>query len=648
MTSSTDEQPITPTLARSAMGLLVGMIISVLLSAALVYSAAKAGITPGVSPLVVLFGWVIFGSLMRGKLKGFLAIAQVTGSAGAAVTAGVVFTAPIIQIVYSEAGLPIPPVDVVTLIIASIAGSLMGFGFVGLGTKRFLSDPRLPAPEAVAADRLISTAVANPGARPKLSISLLPGLLGGFLVNAFLELKYLAHDAFHATIGAPWDMKDADGNVQSDATSQVELPLPVSPLYLGIGALLTLPTALLVFAGGLVNASTTSYAGAEGMPDTTFRWVGGAAMTIAVVYSLLAYVLEGRKRSANATRSATAPANDPLLEQSPGTRRMLFLSILLGAALLFVMMARIGAPPLVLTVIGIVALVLVSLLSGLGGLLSLQVGSSASPVSGTVFMGMLVLSITALGVGLTGIEGIVFLVPIVVAACVAICAANDSSQDYKTLQLNGFTVSCGFSGQLLGLLGGAIAVPIVLNIADVGAIASTGLGLGGPDLPAPQASFFGTVLSSLFLDADIPWPPIFAGAALGLIAVGIEIFGKARGMILSSLAFAVGIYLPSYIGTGMMLGAVARFLGTRKVSATTHEGILVAAGLITGDAFASLILGFLIYYGFSTVPYVAGGDGGSWVPSAPWGTGVAQIIFFALLALIFVNYLRKRNARQES
>ena len=317
MTSSTDEQPITPTLARSAMGLLVGMVISVLLSAALVYSAAKAGITPGVSPLVVLFGWVVFGSFMRGKLKGFLAIAQVTGSAGAAVTAGVVFTAPIIQIVYSEAGLPIPPVDVMTLIIASIAGSLMGFGFVGLGTKRFLSDPRLPAPEAVAADRLISTAVANPDARPKLSISLLPGLLGGFLVNAFLELKYLAHDAFHATIGAPWDMKDPDGNVQADTTSQVELPLPVSPLYLGIGALLTLPTALLIFAGGLVNASTTSYAGAEGMPDPTFRWVGGAAMTIAVMYSLLAYVLEGRKRSANATQSATAPVNDPLLEQSP-------------------------------------------------------------------------------------------------------------------------------------------------------------------------------------------------------------------------------------------------------------------------------------------------------------------------------------------
>jgi uncharacterized oligopeptide transporter (OPT) family protein len=102
---------------------------------------------------------------------------------------------------------------------------------------------------------------------------------------------------------------------------------------------------------------------------------------------------------------------------------------------------------------GVVTLVLVSLLSGLGGLLSLQVGSSASPVSGTVFMGMLVLSLTGLGIGLEGLAGVAVLVPLVVAACVAICAANDSSQDYKTMQLNGFRVSDAFGGQLLGLLG---------------------------------------------------------------------------------------------------------------------------------------------------------------------------------------------------
>ncbi len=648
-------ESITPNRARSALGILIGLVISVLLSSALVYSAAKAGITPGVSPLVVLFGWVIFGSFMRGKLKSFLAIAQVTGSAGSAVTAGVVFTAPIVQIVYREAGLEVPAVDVPVLIVGSIAGSLMGFGFVGLATQRFLTDPRLPAPEAVAADRLISTAVANPDKRPRLSISLFPGLLAGLILNTFLQLRWMGEHAFTAVTGSPFgggddtaaaDTAAADGH---DA-SNIELPLPVSPLYFGIGALLTLPTALLVFAGGLVNATTKAYSGAHALPDTTFRWVGGAAMTVAVVYSLIAYVIEGRKRNAALAAAAAGgdevtSDEDPLLEQSPGVKRMLFGSIALGAILLFAMMAMVGAPTLPLIAMGLVALVLVSLLSGLGGLLSLQVGASASPVSGTVFMGMLILSITALGVGMSGIEGIIFLVPIVVAACVAICAANDSSQDYKTMQLNGFRVSDGFVGQLVGLLGGAIAVPLTLYLAHESALKQGGLGLGADGLPAPQASFFGTVLQSLFLDAEIPWGPIGAGAVLGVVAVSLEMFGKAKGIILSSLAFAVGIYLPSYIGTGMMLGAGARFLATRNVAKTTHEGILVAAGLITGDAFASLFLGLLYFFEADVPAWEVGGDAMSWIPATEFAPIVGKLLFFGLIALIFVNYLKKRSAQ---
>ncbi|MEZ6019098.1 MAG: hypothetical protein R3F17_03065 [Planctomycetota bacterium] len=52
-----------------------------------------------------------------------------------AVTAGVIFTAPLIQVLYADKGLPVPPVDVKTLIYVSIAGALIGYGFVGLTTK---------------------------------------------------------------------------------------------------------------------------------------------------------------------------------------------------------------------------------------------------------------------------------------------------------------------------------------------------------------------------------------------------------------------------------------------------------------------------------------------------------------------------------
>jgi putative OPT family oligopeptide transporter len=618
-----------PALARKTrnLGLLVGLIISVVLGGALVMPTLKAGISPGVSPLVVLFCWVAVGAAMGPRLKRFLAIAQVTGSGGSAVTAGVVFVAPILQILTSERGLEVPGVDVPMLIMASLSGSLLGFGFVGFATKRFLTDPRLPAPEAVACDRLIKTAVENPNERPKLGTTLIAGLASGFIVNGLLLLERM-HEVvatLSAKITSPFSI--ADG---SHPPIDVAVPLPIAPIYLGIGALLTLPTAMLVFSGGLVNSVTTGYAAAAGMPDTTYRWVGGAAMVVCVLYSLVHYVVEGRRKArASAAAGGAAPEYDEsLLEIAPPIRRMLIGSIVIGFVLLLAMMNMIGASITTLIVMSVVAFILISLLSGLGGLLSLQIGSSASPVSGTVFMGMLVLSLTALAVGLEGMTGIAFLVPIVVAACVAICAANDSSQDYKTMQLNGFRVSDSFIGQLVGLLGGAIVVPIALWIAH------DAFTLGSKDLIAPQASFFSTVLQSLFLQAETPVGPVMVGAALGVVAVLVETIGRVKGVILSSLAFAVGIYLPSVIGTGIILGALARFLATRKIVATTHEGILTAAGLITGDALASLLFGILI---------IANVDVDAWKGGTILPQAVGGVLLAVILALIWRNYAAKRR-----
>jgi putative OPT family oligopeptide transporter len=299
---------------------------------------------------------------------------------------------------------------------------------------------------------------------------------------------------------------------------------------------------------------------------------------------------------------------------------------------MLLMLWLLGASLLTLAVLGSVAFVLAFLLSGLGGLLSLQVGASASPVSGTVFMGLLVLSVTALSIGLEGMAGVAILVPLVVATCVAICAANDSSQDYKTVQLNGFQVSDSFLGHLLGLLAGALIVPATLSMAHA---AYT---LGSPALPCPQAGFFSTVLQSLFLKAEIPWGPVGAGAVLGLFAVGMDAFGKSRGIILSALAFAVGIYLTPAAGVGMMLGAMARWLPKRKLGASTHEGVLIAAGLITGEAICQLALGGMILSGVK----LPGGDGAP----APGMLSqvVGPILLVVILALIYRNNAKGRAA----
>lgn len=92
----------------------------------------------------------------------------------------------------------------------------------------------------------------------------------------------------------------------------------------------------------------------------------------------------------------------------------------------------------------------------LGAILSLQIGSSASPVSGTVFVTTLALCSVALIAGRNSIEHVPGITMLLVTACVAVCAANDVSQDYKTLQLCGVAPRDGFVAQLVGLLAGSV------------------------------------------------------------------------------------------------------------------------------------------------------------------------------------------------
>ena len=84
----------------------------------------------------------------------------------------------------------------------------------------------------------------------------------------------------------------------------------------------------------------------------------------------------------------------------------------------------------------------------------------------------------------------------------------------------------------------------------------------------------------LLPDQAIPWKPVGVGAILGCVAVVIEVVGRKRGTILSSLAFAVGIYLPAIMGIGILIGNLAKVVATASFSKSSHRGILAAAGLI--------------------------------------------------------------------
>lgn len=556
-----------------------GVIVSTLLAGSLVIAGLKAGITPGVSPLVILIAWGGFATIATsGVGTRFLNLAQVAGSAGMAVTAGVIFTAPLVQILYAYKKLPVPPVDVITLIIVSLGGAFIGFGFVGLATKKFLTDPTLPAPEARACEAMIDAAVAQTSARPKLGRSLYLGLVLSFLAPLLARIGAASGEL----VFLQKTLHDSAGEDRN-----FKLGLPFEPIYIGIGGLLTLGTALLVFGGsflrligdGMLTMVPTDMVAT--FPANSMRWVGGGAMTVAVGYSLLRFM---------GTRSPKVHAeiDYSVLEIDESMRRKLVACIVFGTALLvgWLIVEQGGLTGFGIAM-SITILVMATLMVTLGAILSLQIGSSASPVSGTIFVTTLVLCLVALAVGHKTIDDVLVLTPLLVGACVAVCTANDSSQDYKTLQLCGVRVQDGFLAQLLGLIGGCIVVPVVVWFAH------KVYTLGSDQLPAPQGKMFATLVDGLLLQSALPWGPILIGLAIGALAVFVDITASKRGVQLPSMALAVGIYLPAEIGIGILIGATCRWWAERGRKQTS-ESILAAAGLITGAAILELLLGVLI------------------------------------------------------
>ena len=597
---------------RDTFPLVFGVLVTTVLSGTLVIAGLKAGITPWVSPLVILFAWGSFTkSIAKGGGTRFLNIAQVAGSAGMAITAGVIFTAPLVQILFAERGidallargiavplgdngnpvigpallellaqngLAVPGVDVPTLILLSLAGALVGFGFVGLGTKKFLTDPTLPAPEARACETMIEAAVAEPDQRPALGRSLYAGLVASFVAPLLVKLG----SATEHVVLVTKTVEDPAGN------RQFQLDLPFTPIYIGIGGLLTLSTALLVFVGAmlrlggdwmLAHVDVTDAAAVLAWPQNSMRWVGGAAMTAAVAYSL--YRFMGARLSGKGT-------DDPLVEVDPRQLMLQRLSIVAGLGIVLAwVVAKDGVSSFSIAM-SLALVACASLMVVLGAILSLQIGSSASPVSGTIFVTTLVLSVTALAIGRTAPEDVLLLTPMLVAACVAVCTANDSSQDYKTMQLCGVRVQDGFLAQFAGLLAGCVAVPVVLYIAHNAYV------LGSPNLTAPQGQLFATLIDGLLLsEGALPWKPIGAGLVIGVAAVVMDLAAQKRGLQLPAMALAVGIYLPPYLGVGILIGAAFRWFGERG-GKQSGESILAAAGLITGAALFELLLGIAI------------------------------------------------------
>jgi len=216
------------------------------------------------------------------------------------------------------------------------------------------------------------------------------------------------------------------------------------------------------------------------------------------------------------------------------------------------------------------------------------VGSSSSPVSGMTIATLLVTSIILLAFGVSGISGMVTVMFIGTIVCIAVCLSGDISQDLKTGYLLGASPKNQQMMEFVGLIAPALVMGFVVSLLNTSFGFVKDATHPAP-LLAPQANVMSVIVQGV-MTGNLPWVPIIVGC---MLAGAIELVG------ISSLPFAIGLYLPLDLSTPIMAGGLISLIVSklsREGTAQKREekGILFSSGLVAGDALIGVLIAFAI------------------------------------------------------
>jgi putative OPT family oligopeptide transporter len=258
------------------------------------------------------------------------------------------------------------------------------------------------------------------------------------------------------------------------------------------------------------------------------------------------------------------------------------------------------------------------------------VGVTSNPTSGMTIATLLGTSLVFYLMGWTDMVGKASALMVGTVVCIAASIAGDTSQDLKTGFILGATPYRQQIGELIGVITSAGFVTLVIIILNQG----TPGGLGGPELPAPQAVLMKLVIDGV-LDQNLPWALIF---------IGVGIAGVAALFKIPVLAFAVGVYLPlSTMGAVFFGGLLRWFLGRNQDEVTKEsrreKGILFGSGLVGGGGLTGVILAVWV------VAVRRGEPIAGFAPDIPeWASMLLAAVTIGVILGIMGYYAKRRDA----
>jgi putative OPT family oligopeptide transporter len=622
----------------SLKAILLSIVLTVILASANAYVGLFAGLTVATAIPAAVISMAVLP--LFGKTNILENNIVATGaSAGTSISAGAIFTLPALILLHHWISF-----DYWWTFAIVGLGGLLGVLFSVPLRRTLIIEQKLKFPEGVAAAEVLKVG-ANPGLGAKvLGLASVVGGLFKLVTSGFgLLPETFAIKSFVGERGIAY------------------FSYGFSPALLGVGYIVGLNVAVLIAAGGLFswwlaipiynvyfNHDPVLLQKLVGLnpEDAAFaiwraqvRYIGVGSMLTGALWALWSL----RKSLFSAVRSGLKVSGKGAAAIPHTERDLPMGAVLIGIALfvvpLFVLYFLVVGSIGVALAMAVIMIIAGFLFSSVSGYMAGLVGSSNNPVSGiticTILFASLVLMWMVGGKSAIGAVAVVFIGAVV---CNAAAVAGDNLQDLKAGQLVGATPWRQQFMLMVGVIASAAVMAPVMNVL----LFAYGIGepahAGVKALPAPQANLVRSVAEGMF-GGTLPTGMIAIGAVVGALIIMFDLYLKRIGSRWGApvLAVAVGIYLPldvstPILGGGLIAELVARWHRKRH-QRDNHEklaqnGMLFAAGLITGEALVGIFIAMCIW--ISKNPDILGLS--IHVPLAQW---IAALLLLGICYCIF-------------
>lgn len=598
-------------------GVLLGILITLIFTAAQVYVGLRAGLTFATS----IPAAVISMALLRGFRDSTIQennIVQTIASAAGTISS-VIFVLPGLIIIGWWSDVPF-----FTAFAACTVGGILGVMYTIPLRRALVTQSKLPYPEGVAAAEVLKVGSGSREGAAEGRAGLIAVALGS-IVSALYALG-VAMRAFAGEVAG--FVKVGAGATGLTAFSQLAL--------IGAGHLVGIAVGMAMLAGLVIawgilvpiltNLAPDTTLAAADLAGTVFqtqvRFLGAGAIAAAALWTLAKLavpVWSGLTSAIEAARMRKAGTDVvPRVEQDIPITIVGLVSVLLLVPAGWLMAAFISDTAIAdlsvpLVIAGVIYLTIAGLFAAaICGYMAGLIGSSNSPVSGVAILAVLgaALIFGFIGRAVTGPEAETALIAFALFATTILLAvsvvANDNLQDLKTGQLVDATPWKQQVALVIGVVAGATVVPPMLELLNHAygfAGAANADAISSQPLAAPQAVLISTLAKGV-IGGDLNWSLLGVGALIGVGLIVVDALLKrlsAERLSLPPLAVALAIYLPSGVTVPVVIGAVGGWFYVRWVSRDKQAepakrlAVLVASGFIVGESlFAVLLSGIIV------------------------------------------------------